>query len=128
MKTSYFLIFLAIYSFLAGGVMLFNATGALQNYGIQPVDSYHIAIIEFLGLTNIGLGLNAFLFRNANADSARNIFISTAFLTIGSFLKGCYDVMLLGVPANNFFWIDMSFRLLVGLVCVYFVFRSTKTA
>lgn len=129
MKTSYLLIFLTFYAFLAGAMMLFNAAGTLQDYGVQHIDKDHISTIQFLGLTNIGLGLNAFLFRNANDDVAHKLFISTAFLAIGCVLKGCYDVFSVGIVANDFVWIDMSFRLLVGLVCVYFIFRtSTKTA
>lgn len=126
MKNSYFLIFLAIYSLLGGSMMLFNAAGTLQDYGVQNIDKDHISTIQFLGLTNIGLGLNAFLFRNADNHNARNIFISSAFLAISCVLKGCYDVFGQGIAANNFVWIDMSFRLLVGLVAVYFVLKSNK--
>lgn len=126
MKTSYLLIFLTFYAFLAGAMMLFNAAGTLQDYGVQHIDKDHISTIQFLGLTNIGLGLNTFLFRNANTVNARNIFITTAFLTIGCVLKGCYDVFGQGIVANDFVWVDMAFRLLVGLVAVYYIFKNTK--
>jgi hypothetical protein len=124
MKTSYFLTFLAIYGLITGGMMLFDGAGALKNYGVQPIDQYHIATIQYLGITNIGLALLTLLLRNSGDTVIRSIFMVTAFDTIFSFLKGCYDVFLLSVPSNNFFWIDMSFRLLVGLVCVYFLFRG----
>jgi hypothetical protein len=125
MKTSYFLIFLAIYGFIAGGMMLFNATGSLQNYGVQPIDQYHIVILQYLGITNIGLGLITFLSRNSSEPTvAYTILIATAFNCISSFLKACYDIFLLNVPSNTFFWIDMSFRLLVGFTCIYFAFRK----
>ncbi len=127
MKTSYFLIFLAIYGFITGSMMLFDGAGALQSYGVQTIDQYHIATIQYLGITNIGLGLLTFLLKNSSDSNViRSIFIVTAFATIFSFLKGCYDFFLLHIPASNFFWIDMTFRLLVGLVAVYFALKTSK--
>jgi hypothetical protein len=127
MKTSNFLTFLAIYGFIAVGMMLFNATGSLQNYGVQPIDQYHIVILQYLGIANLGLALVTFLSRNSSEPTiAHTIFIATAFTCISSFLKACYDIFLLNVPSNTFFWVDMSFRLLVGFACVYFAFRTTE--
>ena len=127
MKTSNFLTFLAIYGFIAGGMMLFNPAGSLQNYGVQPIDQYHIATLQYLGISNIGLALVSFLFRNSSDTfTFHNIMVVTAFISIASFLKACYDVFLLHVPSNTFFWVDMSFRLLVGIVCLYFVFRKEE--
>jgi hypothetical protein len=127
MKTSNFLTFLAIYGFIAGGMMLFNATGSLQNYGVQPIDQYHIVILQYLGIANLGLALVTFLSRNSSESAiAYTILIATAFTCISSFLKACYDIFLLNVPSNTFFWIDMSFRLLVGFACVYFAFRTNE--
>ncbi|MDZ7898435.1 MAG: hypothetical protein U5N85_10485 [Arcicella sp.] len=66
-----------------------------------------------------------FLFRNSNDPLAiRNILLPAALLNIASFLKACYDIFLLNVPSNTFFWVDMSFRLLVGFACLYFAFRK----
>ena len=125
MKTSNFLTVLAIYGFITGGMMLFNATGSLQNYGVQPIDQYHLVILQYLGITNIGLALLIFLSRNLSQSTvARNILITTAFTSISSFLKACYDIFLLNVPSNTFFWFDMSFRLLVGFACLYLAFRN----
>lgn len=127
MKTSNFLIFLAIYGFVAGGMMLFNANGSLQNYGVQPIDQYHLVILQYLGIITIGLALITFLSRNLSEPIvAHNILRVTAFTCISSFLKACYDIFLLNVPSNTFFWIDMSFRLLVGFACIYFAFRDQK--
>ena len=127
MKTSNFITFLAIYGFIVGGMMLFNPAGSLQNYGVQPIDQYHIATLQYLGISNIGLAMVSFLFRKSSDPFAiRNVLLVTAFVTIFSFLKGCYDVLLLNVPSNNFFWIDMSFRLLVGIVSLYFAFRKEE--
>lgn len=127
MKTSNFLTFLAVYGFVAGGMMLFNAAGALQNYGVQPIDQYHLAILQYLGISNIGLALITFLSRNSSEPMiAHNILIATAFTCISSFLKACYDIFLLNVPSNTFFWVDMSFRLLVGFICIYFAFKTSE--
>ena len=128
MKTSYFLLFLSFYGFITGAMMLFDGAGSLQSYGVQHIDKDHISTIQFLGLTNIGFGLHTFLFRNANTANARNILITTAFLTIGCVLKGCYDVFGQGMVANDFFRVDMAFRLLVGFVAVYFAFKNAKIA
>ena len=125
MKTSNFLTFLAIYGFITGGMMLFNAAGSLQNYGVQPIDQYHLVILQYLGIANISSALIAFLFRNSGDPfTIRNILLVTALNTFASFLKACYDVFLLDIPSNNFFWVDASFRLLVGFVCLYFAFKK----
>ena len=127
MKTSNFLTFLAIYGFIAGGMMLFNPAGSLQNYGVQPIDQYHIATLQYLGIANIGLALVSFLFRNSSDTfTFHNIMVVTAFISIASFLKACYDIFLLHVPSNTFFWVDMSFRLLVGFACLHFAFRKEE--
>ncbi len=127
MKTSNFLTFLSIYGFIVGGIMLFNAAGSLQNYGVKPIDQYHIVIMQYLGVVNIGLTLIFFLFRKSNDPLIiRNILLPAALLNIASFLKACYDIFLLHVPSNTFFWVDMSFRLLVGFVCLYFAFKKEE--
>ena len=128
MKTSNFLLFFAIYGFIAGGMMLFNANGSLVNYGIQPIDQFHIVILQYLGLVNITVGLLIFLLRNEQSEKVINAILLYGLITcVGSFLKACYDIFLKDVPSNTFFWVDMSFRLLVGLVCVFFIFRANKT-
>lgn len=127
MKTSNFLLFFAIYGFIAGGMMLFNANGSLVNYGIQPIDQYHIVILQYLGLVSITVGLLVFQLRNEQSEKVINAILLYGLITcVGSFLKACYDIFLLQVPSNTFFWIDMSFRLLVGLVCVYFLLNISK--
>lgn len=127
MKTSNFLTFLSIYGFIVGGMMLFNAAGSLQNYDVKPIDQYHIVIMQYLGIVNIGLTLIFFLFRNSNDPLViRNILLPAALLNIASFLKACYDIFLLHVPSNTFFWVDMSFRLLVGFTCLYFALRKEE--
>ena len=127
MKTSNFITFLAIYGFIVGGMMLFNAAGSLQNYGVQPIDQYHIVILQYLGVVNLGLSLIFYLSRNSNDPLAiRNILLPAALLNIVSFLKACYDIFLMNIPSNTFFWVDMSFRLLVGFACLYFAFKTNE--
>jgi hypothetical protein len=127
MKTSNFLNSSAIYGFIGGGMMLFNTTGSLQNYGVQPIDQYHIVILQYLRVVNIGLSLVFLLSRNSNDPLAiRNILLPAALLNISSFLKACYDIFLLNVPSNTFFGVDMSFRLLVGFACLHFAFKKEE--
>ena len=127
MKTSYFLIFLALYGLITGGMLLFNPSGSLENFGLTSSDKYHIVIIQYLGVVDIGLSIILFLFRNSNDKlSIRNILIGSAFILISNVLKGLYDVFVVHIPANNFFWVDYSFTLLVGFACIYFAFRDLK--
>jgi hypothetical protein len=127
MKTSNFLLFLAIYGFIGGCMMLFNANGSLVNYGQQPIDQYHISILQYLGLTNIGIALLSYQLRNETSTKViQSLLLCTALLTIGSFLKACYDIFLVHFPSSTFFWVDMSFRLLIGLVTVYFLLNVNK--
>lgn len=127
MKTSNTLLFLAIYGIITGAMMLFNGSGSLESYGVKPIDQYHIATIQYLGISNISMGILSFLLRNEQSIKvSQTILLTTAITTIGSFLKGYYDVFLLQVPSNTFFWVDMTFRLLVGLVCVYLYYKNSK--
>jgi hypothetical protein len=128
MKTSYFLIFLAIYGFITGGMLLFNPSGSLENFGITNSDKYHIVIIQYLGIADIGLSIILLLFRNSSDNhSIRNILIGSAFILIANVLKGLYDVFfVLQIPANTYFWVDYSFTLLVGFACIYFAFKKNE--
>ena len=127
MKTSYFLIFLALYGFITGRMLLFNSSGSLENFGIDTSDKYHIVIIQYLGVADIGLSIILFLSRNSTDKlSIRNILIGSAFILIGNVLKGLYDVYVVHIPANTYFWVDYSFTLLVGFACLYFAFKTTE--
>jgi hypothetical protein len=127
MKTSYFLIFLAIYGFITGGMLLFSPSGSLENFGITSSDKYHIVILQYLGIADIGLSIILLLSRNSiDKLSIRNILIGSAFILIGNVLKGLYDVYLVHIPANTYFWVDYSFTLLVGFACIYFAFKDKE--
>jgi hypothetical protein len=125
MKTSYFLIFLALYGFITGGMLLFNPAGSLENFGMTTSDRYHIVIIQYLGVVDIGLSIILMLFRNSSDNySIRNILIGSAFILISNVLKGLYDVYVVHIPANTYFWVDYSFTLLVGFACIYFAYKK----
>jgi hypothetical protein len=125
MKTSYFLIFLALYGFFTGGMLLFNPSGSLENFGITSSDKYHIVILQYLGIADIGLSIILLLSRNSiDSHSLRNILLGMAFILIGNVLKGLYDVFFIHIPANTYFWVDYAFTLLVGFACIYFAFRK----
>lgn len=128
MKTSYFLIFLAIYGFISGGMLLFNPSGSLENLGITNSDKYHFLILQYLGIADIGLSIILLLFRNSNdSQSIRNLLIGSAFILISNVLIGLYDVFLvLQIPANTYFWVNYSFTLLVGFACIYFAFKKDE--
>jgi hypothetical protein len=127
MKTSYFLIFLAIYGFITGGMLLFNPSASLENFGITSSDKYHIIILQYLGIADIGLSIILLLSRNSiDKLSLRNLLIGSAFILISNVLKGLYDVFLVHIPANTYFWVDYSFTLLVGFTCIYFAFRKEE--
>ncbi len=127
MKTSKILLFFAIYAFIVGLMQLFNANGSLVNYGIQPIDQFHIVILQYLGLVNIAAGLMYYRLRNERSVNVISTMLLYGIITcVGSFFKACYDIFLKDVPSNTFFWIDMIFRLLVGLVCVYFLLNVNK--
>jgi hypothetical protein len=127
MKTSNILLFFAIYAFIVGVMQLFNANGSLVNYGVQPIDQYHIVILQYLGLVNIAAGLMYYRLRNEQSVNIISTMLIYGIITcVGSFFKACYDIFLKDVPSNTFFWIDMSFRLLVGLACVYFLLNVNK--
>ncbi len=127
MKTSYFLIALAIYGFVTGGMLLFTPSGSLANFGITAPDKHHILILQYLGIADIGMSIILLLSRNStDSQSIRNILLGMAFILIGNVLKGLYDVYVVHIPANTYFWVDYSFTLLVGFACVYFAFKKNE--
>ncbi|MCP9769211.1 hypothetical protein EGI22_14935 [Lacihabitans sp. LS3-19] len=127
MKTSNYLLFLAIYGGITGILMLFNATGTLKMYGVVPADQFHVAIFQYLGISNFCLALLTFLFRNeTQVKNIKNLLLVTIIVHISSTLKGCYDIFLQDIPGNNFFWTDAIFRLVVGLVTLVVYFNISK--
>lgn len=127
MKTSTFLLILAIYGFLTGGMMLFNATGSLHDYGVAQADMYHKVIFQYLGISNLGMALIVFLCRNSSdTEGIYKILIGYGAIALGGVFLGCFNVFVMRLPASNFFYIDMCMRLVEGLACIYFALRLIK--
>ena len=127
MKTSTFLLIIAIYGFITGGMMLFNATGSLQDYGVPQVDKYHEILFQYLGISNLGMALIVFLCRNSNnANEICKILIGYGVIAIGGVLLGSYKVIFMGLPANTFYYIDICMRLLEGFACLFFAVKVSK--
>jgi hypothetical protein len=127
MKTSNYLLFLAIYGGITGILMLFNSSETLKMYGVVPADQFHVAIFQYLGISNFCLALLTFLFRNdTQFKNIKNLLLVSAIVHISSTLKGCYDIFIQDVPGNNFFWTDAIFRLVVGLMTLLVYFKISK--
>ena len=130
MKTSNYLLFIAIYGGITGILMLFASADTLKMYGVNT-DQYHIAIIQYLGISNFYLALLTYLFRNeTQTKNVQNLLLVSALVHISSTLIVCYDFFILSIPINNsFFWPDAIFRLGVSLLTLfmYFQISSKKT-
>ena len=126
MKTSNYLIFLAIYGGITGAMMLLDGKGSLETYGVSPIDGYHLAIMGYLGIANLTTSSTAFFLRNENENVIKIVLILAALEMIVSSLKGFYDVKILGLTANTFFWADAIIRLIVGLITLMVYFHISK--
>lgn len=125
MKNKTFVTVLAIYGLFFGAMMLFNATATLQGFGLVNPDQIHISLIQYLGQTNIGLALIAFLIRNTK-DSAtmKSFFLAFAFIAFTAEMKGFYDIFIVKIASSTFSWVDTTVRLTIGFACLYFAFRK----
>ncbi len=127
MKTSTALLIFSIYGIIVGAVLLFHAAGSLHDYGTPNVDAYHVAILQYLGIADIGLGMMGVIIRNSpDANAIKGYWYVGAFVTLGAVLKGAYDIAALGLTASDFFYADMTVRSFVGLACLYFAFKKTN--
>ena len=124
MKTSTALLIFGIYGILTGLLLLFRAAGSLHDYGTPNADAYHVSIVQFLGITNIGLGALAVMLRKSDTKAIKGYWMVGAFVTLGSALKSVYDIAVVGLVASDFFYVDMAVRGFVGLVCVYYAFKK----
>ena len=126
MKTSNYLLFLAIYGGITGAMMLLDGKGSLETYGVSA-DQYHVVIMEYLGISNLTLAALMFFVRNeVSVKVLRIILIISAIEMIGSSLKGFYDVQISGVQGNTFFWADAIIRALVGCVSIFMYFKISN--
>ena len=129
MSRSLFLLITGIYTALLSLSMVFATEMALISYGTPQVDLSHISIMQFLGVSNIGLGLLALLNRHTpNSVALRNTLLALAVTMLAGIVLGIYHVYLLDVPFSTFFVVDSLFRLALGLGYLYFYNRETKLA
>jgi hypothetical protein len=127
MKNKTFILILAIYGLLFGGMMLFNATATLQGFGLANPDEAHIALIQYLGQTNIGLAVLAFVIRNTKEPATvKSIFLAFAFIAFTAELIGFYHIFIVKLATSSFSWVDTTIRLTMGIACLYFAFRKEK--
>ena len=126
MKTSNYILFLAIYGGITGAMMLLDGKGSLETYGVSA-DPYHVVIMEYLGISNLAMAALIFFVRNeVSLKVLRIILIISAIEMLRSSLKGFYDVQISGVPGNTFFWVDAIIRFLVGLISIFITLRISK--
>jgi hypothetical protein len=127
MKSNTFLLILAIYYFTGGCLALFNASGLLADFGAKNIDQYHIATTQYLGQTNFGLALMAYLIRMANDFGSKKAFLwGAVFLAFSAELKGLYDMNVLLIPTTTSSWVDTSIRLVIGFASLYFATRKKE--
>ena len=127
MKTSTALLIFSIYGIIVGTMLLFHAAGSLHDYGTPNVDAYHVAILQYLGIADIGLGMMGVIIRNSpDANAIKGYWYVGSFVTLGAVLKGAYDIAALGMTASDFFYVDMAIRGVVGLACLYFGFKPIR--
>ncbi|WP_157580084.1 hypothetical protein [Rudanella lutea] len=129
MSRSLFLLIAGLYSCFLGLSMLFLAGESLKSYGVSNPDQAHISVMQYLGLTNIGLGILSLLNRHVpNSAGLRNALLTTAFVVFGGVLKGLYDVFVLHPPMSGLFLADTVLRLGLGLGLLYFLNRERQQA
>jgi hypothetical protein len=129
MSRSLFLLIVGGYNALLGLSMIFLAEPSLNSYGVPTVDLAHISVMQYLGVSTGGIGLLAFLNRNApNSVSLRNALLMLAVTGFGGIAKGLYDIFVLHPPMSAFFVGDTVFRLALSIGFVYFYNQETKLA
>ena len=129
MSRSLFLLIVGGYNALLGLSMIFLAGPSLNSYGVPTVDLAHISVMQYLGVSTGGIGLLAFLNRNApNSVSLRNVLLMLAVTGFAGIAKGLYDVFVLHPPMSAFFIGDTIFRLALSVGFVYFYNQEAKLA
>lgn len=129
MSRSLFLLLAGIYGFFLAIPMLFFTESSLLNYGVPKVDLDHIAIMQYLGISNAMIGLLFLLNRNQpNSYSLCTVLLLGALNPLVGVVAGVYHVMVLNVPFSTFFVADTLFRLALGLAFLYYYNRESKAA
>ena len=129
MNRSRFLLLAGSYGFILAVTMLFFTESSLLNYGVPKVDVDHIAIMQFLGLSNAALGLMTLLNRDQpNSYTFRTLLLMQGGSILAGIVVSVYHVLVLHVPFSTFFVADSLFRLALGLGFLYYYNQATREA
>ena len=129
MSRSIFLLLAGIYGLLLTISMVFTPELAIRSYGSPETNLYHIALMQFLGLSTGATALMNLLNSNApNSYTLRTLLLAQALLLVGGVALGIYHAVVVHVPMNSLFIGDSVFRLVLGLGFVYFYNREIQQA
>lgn len=121
MSRSMFILLTAIYSFILAFSMIFLPETTLHNYGLAQVDVNHKHLFQYMGISNFGLGVMGFLFRNVPPSEGLRIFLlGSATLVLSAAVLGVVQVFTDPTEASTFFLVDTAFRLALGLITLYY--------
>lgn len=125
MSRSIFLLLMAIYSFILAFTMIFLPETTLHNYGLAQADVHHKHLFQYMGISNLGLSVMAFLFRNVPpSDGLRIFLLGGAVIALSAVVLGVVQVVAEPTPPSTFFLADTAFRLTLGLVTLYYWSRA----
>lgn len=129
MNRSRFLLLAGSYGVILAVTMLFFTESSLLNYGVPKVDVDHIAIMQFLGLSNGALALMLLLNRNQPSSyPLRTLLLAQAIDILAGIGVSVYHILVLHVPFSPFFVADSLFRLAMGLGALYYYNQATREA
>ena len=127
MKSKTFLLILAIYYLIFGVLGLFSSSAVLESFGAKNIDQFHISATQYLGQTNIGLALIAYLLYKTNhLPSMKAFFWAAAFFAFSAEILGFYQINFMNIPSSTTSWVDTSIRLVIGFASLYFVTRKSE--
>lgn len=119
-----FILLLSLYGLLLSLGMIFASEALLRGYGTPTTDLLHVALFQFLGISNLGVSVIGLLIRNAESSLGLRAFLTGQAVTIlGGVAAGVYHVTVLGLPNSTFFTVDSLWRLALGLGTVYYLMR-----
>lgn len=124
MSRSTFILLASLYGLLLSVGMLFAPEALLQTYGNPVKDTLHIVLFQFLGMSNLAVGIIGLLVRNAEPSLGLRAYLTgSAVNIIGGVALGVYHVTMLGIPNSTFFTVDSLWRLALGLGMMYYLMR-----
>lgn len=120
-----FLWLMAIYSFILAFTMIILPETTLHNYGLAQADVNHKHLFQYMGISNLGLSVMAFLFRNVPpSDGLRIFLLGGAVIALSAVVLGVVQVVAEPTAPTAFFFADTAFRLTLGLVTLYYWSRA----